>query len=228
MQDADKDLVNYDNADALEKRICNGMAVNAVDDTSMTLLHYAADENSVRCMKVWTGWSLWVMGILLYSSYGTAFVAKWSGCHKGGLLEMDVSSLCRHQGSRWVRKGMPPTLKENLVLTCVSRFWWRLMPLWMRRIIMVTLLCTLRLAGIMSRALKPSLLLELKLTCLVTADALLLLKPSNLNVITVPSSCFTPEQRFKTSTLFQFRFGWTSLSRSTITSRHLILFSTEF
>lgn len=52
MQDADKDLVNYDNADALEKRICNGMAVNAVDDTSMTLLHYAADENSVRCMKV--------------------------------------------------------------------------------------------------------------------------------------------------------------------------------
>lgn len=51
MQNADEDLVEADNADALERRIKEGMDVNAVDEDGVTLLHRAA-QDSVKCLRV--------------------------------------------------------------------------------------------------------------------------------------------------------------------------------
>jgi hypothetical protein len=53
MQDADKELVLADNVDALERRIKEGMDVNAVDGNGWTLLHYATWKGgSVKCLRV--------------------------------------------------------------------------------------------------------------------------------------------------------------------------------
>ena len=52
MQDADKELVWADNADALERRIKEGIDIDAVDGIRMTLLHLAAWNGSVKCLRV--------------------------------------------------------------------------------------------------------------------------------------------------------------------------------
>lgn len=52
MQQADEDLVDNDNANALEGRILDGMEINAVDNTGATLLHLAAESGSVKCLKL--------------------------------------------------------------------------------------------------------------------------------------------------------------------------------
>jgi hypothetical protein len=52
MQWADKELVEADNADALEGRIQQGMDVNAEDGDGWTLLHGASLICSVKCLRV--------------------------------------------------------------------------------------------------------------------------------------------------------------------------------
>jgi hypothetical protein len=52
MQDADKELVLADNVDALERRIKEGIDIDAVDGIRMTLLHLAAWNGSVKCLRV--------------------------------------------------------------------------------------------------------------------------------------------------------------------------------
>jgi hypothetical protein len=52
MQVADVTLVKADNADALEIRIKEGMDVDAVNGIGTTLLHVAARDDSVKCLRV--------------------------------------------------------------------------------------------------------------------------------------------------------------------------------
>lgn len=52
MLKADKRLVRVDNSIALERRMEEGMNVDAVDEDGWTLLHFAAAEGSVKCLRV--------------------------------------------------------------------------------------------------------------------------------------------------------------------------------
>ena len=52
MQEADRDLVVKDNADALEERLRGGMDIDAANKNGWTLLHLAARHGSVKCMRV--------------------------------------------------------------------------------------------------------------------------------------------------------------------------------
>jgi hypothetical protein len=51
-EESDEELVVADNADALERRMEEGMEVDAVDGNGYTLLHYAAGNGSVKCLRV--------------------------------------------------------------------------------------------------------------------------------------------------------------------------------
>ena len=52
MQRADRKLVKADNVQQLEKRLQQGIDVNAVDGLGRTLLHYAAWYGSWNCLTV--------------------------------------------------------------------------------------------------------------------------------------------------------------------------------
>lgn len=52
MRKADVELVEADNAVALETRIVQGMDVDAENETGWTLLHVAVWQNSVKCVRV--------------------------------------------------------------------------------------------------------------------------------------------------------------------------------
>ena len=52
MQEADKQLVKADDVQQLEKRLQQGLNVEAVDESGWTLLHWAAFCGSLNCLEV--------------------------------------------------------------------------------------------------------------------------------------------------------------------------------
>jgi ankyrin repeat protein len=52
MQEGDEELVEADNAVALERRMEEGMDVDFVDIFGLTLLHWASMKGSVKCLRV--------------------------------------------------------------------------------------------------------------------------------------------------------------------------------
>lgn len=64
----DFDLVEDDDASALEERIRQGMDIDAPDDEGYTLLHVAASQQSVKCL-----------GLLLQSGADHGKTAKYVG-----------------------------------------------------------------------------------------------------------------------------------------------------